>query len=484
MTLEHVDVLVVGAGISGIDAAYHLRTRCPRRSFAILEARDEIGGTWSLFRYPGIRSDSDMYTFGYRWRPWPNPRAIADAPSILQYLRDAAREHGIDRMIRFGHRVRRASWSSADARWTVDVERGEQREPVRMSCGFLLMCSGYYNYEHGYAPQFPGAERFRGRIVHPQQWTDDIEYDGKRVVIVGSGATAVTLVPELARRAAHVTMVQRSPTWMVSRPSEDALARRLRRVLPLRAVHWIVRWKNVLLGRWFFGICRRRPDVARRELLKLLRAELPPDCDVATHFTPRYNPWEQRLCLVPDGDLFRAIRCGSASVATGEIETFTENGLRLRSGTELEADLIVTATGLDLKFMADLELSVDDRPVDATKSLPYKGVMLSDIPNLALVSGYTNASWTLRADLVCEYVCRLLERMRRRGERQCTPRLREADVGRRPWVDLSSGYFARAAHRFPQQGSREPWMVRQDYLTEMPKLRFGTLDDGVLEFSR
>ncbi len=483
MTVEHVDVLVVGAGISGIDAGYHLQKDCPRKSYAILEARNDLGGTWDLFRYPGIRSDSDMYTFGFKWRPWPNPKSISDGESIMAYLRDAAREHGIDRRIRYGHRVTRAAWSTHDARWSVDLERGPSREPMRMTCNFLLMCTGYYNYEHGYTPDFPGAERFRGRIVHPQQWTGDIDYAGKQVVIIGSGATAVTLVPELAKQAAHVTMLQRSPTYMVSRPSEDPVANTLRRFLPMRAVHAIVRWKNVLMGRWFFGVCRTRPEKAKAGLLKMVRAELPPDYDVGTHFTPRYNPWEQRLCLVPDSDYFQAIKSGRASVVTDHVETFTESGIRLRSGKEVPADLIVTATGLDLKFLSNLEVSIDGVRRDLTKSLPYKGMMASDVPNLAWVFGYTNASWTLRADLVTEWVCRVLNHMDQVGARQVMPRLDDAGIERVPPFDFSSGYFQRAMDRFPQQGSKAPWKAEQNYLTDIKLMRRAPIDDGVLQFS-
>ncbi len=483
MTIEHVDVLVVGAGLSGIGAGYHLQNRCPDLSYAILEGRDCSGGTWDLFRYPGVRSDSDMYTLGYPFRPWQDPKAIADGPSILRYIRDTAAENGIDRKIRYGHRVVRASWSTADARWTVEVERGEAKERLSLGCNFLFMCSGYYRYAEGYTPDFAGTERFAGRIVHPQRWSDDIDFAGKRVVVIGSGATAVTLVPALAATAAHVTMLQRSPTWVVARPSQDALANRLRRILPARLAYGIARWQRVFLGMYFFRLCRRDPARAKRLILGGVRAYLGPGYDVDRHFTPRYNPWEQRLCLVPDADLFRAINSGRASVVTDEIETFTETGLKLRSGAELDADLIVTATGLQLQVLGGIEASVDGKRVDWPQTMTYKGMMYSDVPNLASAFGYTNASWTLKSDLTCQYVCRLLNHMRRRGLRQCTPRNVDATPGAEPWLDFSSGYVKRSLHLFPKQGSREPWKQHQNYVRDILALRFGKVDDGVMVFS-
>jgi monooxygenase len=483
MASEHVDVLVVGAGISGIGAGYHLQTSCPGRTYTILEARGDIGGTWDLFRYPGIRSDSDMYTLGYSFKPWTNPKAIADGWSILEYLRETTREHGIDRHIRFGHRVTRASWSSPDAGWTVEVERGEGRELARLTCNFLFMCSGYYNYTEGYAPAFPGTERFTGRIVHPQQWTEDIDYAGKRVVVIGSGATAVTLLPQMAKQAAHVTMLQRSPTYIISMPGEDRIANSLRRHLPARIAYGITRWKNVLLGMWFYRFCRRQPKRARALITKWLRNELGPEYDVSTHFNPHYNPWEQRVCLVPDGDLFAAMRQGRASVVTDQIETFTEHGLKLRSGAELDADLVVTATGLNLLLLGGLEVSVDGVRVDFSRTLNYKGMMFSDVPNLALAVGYTNASWTLKSELICRYVCRLLNHMARTGFRQCTPRRRDANLTEAPFLDLTSGYVQRAIHLFPKQGSKVPWKLHQNYALDLMMLQHGKVEDGVMEFS-
>jgi cation diffusion facilitator CzcD-associated flavoprotein CzcO len=483
MTSNHFDVLVVGAGISGICAGYHLQTSCPDRTYAILEARDDIGGTWDLFRYPGIRSDSDMYTLGYSFKPWTNPKAIADGSSILAYLRETAAEYGIDRKIRFGHRVKRAAWSSDDAHWTVEVERGERKEVVHFTCNFLFMCSGYYDYAQGYAPEFPGSERFHGRIVHPQQWPEDLDYAGKRVVVIGSGATAVTLVPSMAETAAHVTMLQRSPTYIVSMPAEDRLAAGLRRVLPARVAYGITRWKNVLLTLWLYRFCRRNPKRARELINKWLSNELGPDFDLSTHFNPRYNPWEQRMCLVPDSDLFQAMRQGRASVVTDQIETFTEKGLKLRSGAELEADIIVTATGLNLKLLGGLEATVDGARVDFAKTFAYKGMMFSDVPNLALAVGYTNASWTLKAELICRYVCRLLNHMTSTGTRQCTPRLRDPILAESPFLDLTSGYVQRSMHMFPKQGTKIPWKLHQNYARDLLMLRRGSVDDGVMEFS-
>jgi cation diffusion facilitator CzcD-associated flavoprotein CzcO len=480
---NHFDVLVVGAGISGIGAGYHLQTSCPDRTYAILEARDVIGGTWDLFRYPGIRSDSDMYTLGYSFKPWTNPRAIADGSSILEYLRETAKEHGIDRRIRFGHRVKRASWSSEDAQWTVEVERGARKESVRFTCNFLFMCSGYYDYAQGYTPEFAGSERFRGRIVHPQKWSEDVDYAGKRVVVIGSGATAVTLVPEMAKTAAHVTMLQRSPTYIVSMPAEDRLANWLRRVFPDRVAYAITRWKNVLLGLWFYRFCRRNPTRARALITRWLQNELGPDFDVSTHFNPRYGPWEQRVCLVPDSDLFKVMRAGRASVVTDQIATFTEKGLQLRSGAELEADVIVTATGLNLLLLGGLEVTVDGERVDFAKTFNYKGMMFSDVPNLALAVGYTNASWTLKAELICRYVCRLLNHMTKTGARQCTPRLHGRRLEEAPFLDLTSGYVQRSVHLFPRQGSKVPWKLHQNYARDLMLLQRGDVEDGVMEFS-
>jgi cation diffusion facilitator CzcD-associated flavoprotein CzcO len=480
---EHFDVLIVGGGLSGIGAGYHLQAHCPNKTYAILEGRDCVGGTWDLFRYPGVRSDSDMFTLGYSFRPWQEAKAIADGPSILKYIRDTARDYGIDRKIRFDHRVTRASWSSADAAWTVEAERGPSREAVRFTCNFLFMCSGYYNYAAGYTPDFPGIKSFAGRVVHPQKWSDDIDYAGKRVVVIGSGATAVTLVPEMAASAAHVTMLQRSPTYVVARPAQDAFADSLRRRLPAKLAYGIVRWKNVLLGMYFFRLCKRKPALAKKLLLGGVRAALGADYDVETNFTPRYNPWEQRLCLLPDGDLFKAITAGRASVVTGQIDSFTEKGIKLQSGQELEADIVVTATGLDLQVLGGLQLSVDGRSIDPAKTMNYKGMMYSGVPNLASAFGYTNASWTLKCDLTCAYVCRLLNHMERRGYRQCLPRNDDPSVTEEPWIDFSSGYIQRALAKFPKQGSKKPWKLYQNYALDIMSLKFGALEDGAMHYS-
>jgi monooxygenase len=483
-SLEHVDVLIVGAGLSGVGAAHHLQANCPGKTYAILEARESIGGTWDLFRYPGIRSDSDMYTLGYSFRPWEDAKAIADGSSILEYVRQTASDGGIDKQIRFHHRALRAEWSTAAARWTVTAQRSDTQETVQLSCSFLFMCSGYYRYDEGYTPEFPGSERFAGRIVHPQQWPEDIDYAGKRVVVIGSGATAITLVPSMAQTAEHVTMLQRSPSYVVSLPGEDGIANSLRRALPAKAAYAIVRWKNVLRTMLSFVVSRRRPGVMKAVLRKGLERELPPGYDIDTHFKPRYDPWDQRLCLIPDGDLFKAIRGGSASVVTDHIATFTEKGLELESGAELEADLIVTATGLNLLALGGLEIAVDGREVELSETMGYKGMMLSGVPNFAFAIGYTNASWTLKCDLTCEYVCRLLNHMDEHGYRQCMPLNRDPAVTPLPFIDFSSSYVLRSIEKFPKQGSKAPWRLHQNYPLDIMSLKFGSIEDGAMEFSR
>ena len=487
---NHFDVLIVGAGLSGIGAGFHLRRKCPGKSFVILEGRDCIGGTWDLFRYPGIRSDSDMFTLGYSFKPWTEPKAIADGPRILNYVRETAIENGIDKKIRFRHRVKRAFWSTSDARWTVEAERmvgegaqGTAIEIVRFTCNFLFMCSGYYKYEAGYTPEFAGTPDFAGRIIHPQQWPEDLDYAGKRVVVIGSGATAVTLVPEIAKRAAHVTMLQRSPTYVVSRPAQDPLANKLRRNLPTRLAYHLIRWRNVLFGMYFFQLSRRKPAQVKNLILGGVRMALGPDYDIATHFTPRYNPWDQRLCLVPDGDLFKAIRDKRASVATCEIDRFTKDGIRLKDGSELEADIIITATGLVLQVLGGLDISVDGRPVDFATTLNYKGMMYSDVPNLASAFGYTNASWTLKCDLTCEYVCRLINYMDRHGYKQCVPHNCDPTIEPMPSLNFTSGYVQRSIAKMPKQGSKRPWRLYQNYALDIVSLRFGKVDDGVMQYS-
>jgi cation diffusion facilitator CzcD-associated flavoprotein CzcO len=481
--MEHFDVLVVGAGISGVGAAYHLKKMCPKTTFAIFEAREAVGGTWDLFRYPGIRSDSDMYTLGFSFRPWTQAKAIADGPAILSYLQETVKAYDIDPHIGFGRKVKAAAWDSSASRWTVDYEEGSERTPRQVTCNFLHMCAGYYNYESGYRPRFAGEEDFSGLIVHPQFWPEGLDYAGKRVVVIGSGATAVTLVPEMAKTAAKVTMLQRSPTYVVSRPAEDAFANTLRARLPAMLAYRITRWRNVLFGMYFYNLTRKKPDQAKAQIVEMVEAQLGPDYDVKTHFTPSYNPWDQRLCLVPDADLFKAIRSGAADVVTDRIERFDASGVQLASGARLDADVVVTATGLDMQLMSGLEVSVDGERVDLPSTFSYKGMMYSGVPNLASTFGYTNASWTLKADLTAEYLCRLINHMRRRGLTECRP-LATGPIEPTPWLDFSSGYVQRALSRLPRQGTRAPWRVYQNYALDLLAFRFGKLDDGVMRFSR
>jgi monooxygenase len=482
---EHVDVLIVGAGLSGVGAGVHLHERCPSKSYAILEGRASMGGTWDLFRYPGIRSDSDMHTLGYRFKPWREAKAIADGPSILKYVKDTAVEYGVDKHIRYNTLAKTASWSSRDAMWTVEAQRKDTGESIRYTCNFLYMCSGYYSYREGYLPEFAGRERFRGRIVHPQFWPDDLDYRDKKVVVIGSGATAVTLVPAMAQDAAHIAMLQRSPSYVVSQPAKDAIANALRAILPSGLAYAITRWKNVAMQQFMYRQTRTKPQKVKDFLLKAVRKELGPDYDVDTHFTPRYNPWDQRLCLVPDSDLFGVLRSGKASVVTDTISNFDETGIALSSGRRLDADIIVTATGLNLVVLGEMEFAVDGAAVDFGKSWTYKGMMYSGVPNMVSTFGYINASWTLRADLTSEYVCRVLSEMEKTGTQIVTPRLRESDGGMpaRPWImDFSSGYMQRMMDRMPRQGDREPWINPQDYTRDKKMIRSGKLHDGVLAF--
>ncbi len=480
---EHVDVLIVGAGLSGIGAARHVQRQCPWATFTLLESRDAIGGTWDLFRYPGIRSDSDMFTLGYSFRPWSGEKSIADGASILRYIRDTASETGVDDHIRFGHRVVAADWSTDEARWSVTAERTDTGERVELTCDFLFSCTGYYRYDRGYLPDFPGMDRFGGRLVHPQHWPEDLDCTGRRVVVIGSGATAVTLVPALAGTAEHVTMLQRSPTYVASLPARNPLADALRRWLPARVSGPLIRWMLALITQASYQLSRRRPDLVRRALRSGATKALPPGYDVGTHFNPTYDPWDQRLCVVPDGDLFRAISHGDASVVTDRVATFTESGLLLESGAELDADVIVTATGLEMLFIGGMALTVDGVEVDPAERLAYKGMMLEGVPNMALAFGYTNASWTLKADLTCDYVCRLLNHMRREGLRQCTPERGAEPVTTQPLLGLTSGYVTRAVDRFPKQGSRFPWQVHQSYLRDYRAMKLHGVTDDAMVFS-
>jgi cation diffusion facilitator CzcD-associated flavoprotein CzcO len=505
---EHVDVLIVGAGLSGIGAAHHLQRAFPSRKYVILESRDASGGTWDLFRYPGVRSDSDMQTLGYRFRPWTGAKALADGPSILRYVRDTASEAGIDDHIRYGYRVTRASWSSADTRWTVEATRtqppendgeathpnGGQSDPdgsesdgtetVTFTCDFLLMCTGYYRYDHGYQADLPGSDGFQGRIVHPQFWPEDLNYAGKRVAVVGSGATAVTLVPALAETAAHVTMVQRSPTYIISLPSEDPIEAKLRRLVGTRRAYTLTRWKNVAVSTLIYQLSQRKPAMMRGWIRGMTVKQLPAGYDVDTHFKPTYGPWDQRLCLVPDGDLFQAIRNGRASIATGTIDRFTQHGLRLESGQEIAADIVVTATGLQLLALGGVQLTVDGRDVNLPDTMAYKALMLSGVPNFALTIGYTNASWTLKADLTSEYLVRLLRYMDRHGYDTAVPVQDDSRVTERPLLDFAAGYILRSMHEFPKSGSRPPWRLGMSYLNDLVMLRHGRINDGVMRFSR
>jgi monooxygenase len=483
MALEHVDVLIVGAGLSGIGAAVHLGQRCPDKTYAILEGRDAIGGTWDLFRYPGVRSDSDMFTLGYAFRPWTDAKSIADGDSIRSYVRETARLYGIQEHIRFQHTVVRAVWDSGTARWSVEARRTDTGETVELTCSFLYSCCGYYRYDEGYTPSFEGIDRYQGQVVHPQFWPEDLDYAGKRVTVIGSGATAVTLVPAMAESAAHVTMVQRSPTYMAALPSTDRVADTLRRRLPARTAYSLIRWKNVAFGTFFYQLSRRRPERVKALLRRMLVAQLPADYDIETHFTPRYNPWDQRMCVVPDGDFFQAMRDGKVTVVTDEITAFTERGIRLASGAELPSDIVVTATGLNLQAAGGMRLVVDGREVELADTVAYKGMMLSGVPNFAMALGYTNASWTLRADLVSRYVCRLLSYMDRHGYASCTP-VAPATEERAPLLSLTSGYIQRSTAMLPKQGPRAPWRAHQNYIRERLLLRHGSVVDDGIRFGR
>ncbi len=481
MSKDHFDVLIVGAGLSGIGAAYHLQKRCPGKSYAILEARAVSGGTWDLFRYPGIRSDSDMHTLGFNFKPWKEQKAIADGPAILKYIRETAEENGIDQQIRYDHKVIRSNWDSAQARWSVEVEVAGKRQVL--TCNFLHICGGYYRYDQGYTPEFAGREAFAGEIIHPQHWPGDFDYTGKKVVIIGSGATAMTLVPAMTDKAAHVTMLQRSPTYVISRPSEDKLANRLRKFLPGKLAYGLTRWRNVSLQLFFYNLSRKRPEKIKKQMIGLVKQELGDDYDVERHFTPTYNPWDQRLCLIPDSDLFKALNEGKASVVTDHIERFTKSGIALKSGETLEADVIITATGLDLQFAGGMQIEVDGERVVANERLNYKGCMISGVPNMMTVFGYTNASWTLRADLISAYMCRLLNHMDAENYIEARP-VADGVTGDDDFLDFSSGYVRRAMERFPKRGSQQPWVLHQNYAKDILLMRHGKIEDGALVFRR
>ena len=485
MSLEYFDVIIVGAGLSGIGAAYHLQEKCPEKSYVILEGRDALGGTWDLFRYPGIRSDSDMHTLGYNFKPWLKAKAIADGPSILEYVQETAAENEIDQHIRYNHMVNAADWSSKNKSWTIEATQTESGERVEIRGNFLLMCAGYYSYEEGYTPDFKGRDRFNGPIVHPQKWPEALDYKDKKVVVIGSGATAVTLIPSMADETSHITMLQRSPSYVASSPDEDKVANFLRKILPKKTAYAVTRWKNITYQQMVYNRSRTHPEEVKEQLLDMVRQELGEDYDIETHFTPTYNPWDQRLCLVPNNDLFEALKTGKASIVTDHIDTFTENGILLRSGQELEADMIITATGLNVTLLGGMAVYVDGQLANAADHFTYKGIMISDIPNMVAVFGYTNASWTLRADLISEFTCRLIQHMDNTGTLQCTPRLRARDqnMAQRPWLsDFSSNYLQRVMHALPKQGDHEPWTNPQDYKHDKKVFRRGSLEDGVLQF--
>ena len=478
---EHVDVLIVGAGLSGVGAGAHLQRNCPGKSYAILESRESIGGTWDLFRYPGIRSDSDMYTLGYSFKPWRDEDSIAAGEKIRNYIRETAREYRVEDKIRFGHRVVSAEWSSEEALWTVRAEHGG--ETVELTCNFFYGCTGYYRYDEGYTPEFPGAERFGGQMVHPQHWPEDLDYRGKRVVVIGSGATAVTLIPAMAPETEHITMLQRSPGYVVTLPAQDPVAKALRRVLPAKAQYAITRWKNVLTQMAFYQLSRRAPGFTRKLIRRGVEHQLPAGYDVDRDFEPRYNPWDERVCLVPGGDLFKALGSGKADVVTDTIETFTEKGLKLTSGRELEADIIVTATGLNLLVLGGVEIKVDGERKEFKNLVGYKGAMFGGVPNMALALGYTNASFTLKCDLVSQYICRLLNHMDARGYKVVTPREPGPATEREPFIDLKSGYVLRSLDQLPMQGKTHPWRLHQNYARDIRLFKHGPIDEEII-FSR
>ncbi|MCW2679896.1 MAG: flavin-binding family monooxygenase [Frankiales bacterium] len=481
---EHLDVIVVGAGLSGVGAAVHLMQKSPDRSFAILESRGSIGGTWDLFRYPGVRSDSDMYTLGYSFKPWASTKGIADGPAILEYVRETAREFGVEERIRYRQRVVRAEWSTEQGLWTVTVERTDSGQSFQLTCQFLFMCSGYYRYDEGYTPEFPGIEDFRGQVVHPQHWPEDLDYAGKRVVVVGSGATAVTLVPAMAEKAAHVTMLQRTPTYIAALPAHDLVARKLEGKVSPQTAYNVVRWKNILRTIWSYNLSKHRPHIMKKMVRLGLEQALPKGFDIDKHFTPPYDPWDQRFCVVPDGDLFKSISAGEASVVTATIDRFVENGIRLEDGEVLESDVVITATGLNMLVLGGMQIVVDDREVELSETVGYKGMMFSGVPNLAAAIGYTNASWTLKCDLVCAYVTRLLNHMGKGGYDVVTPLWSEPELPEVPFVNLASGYVLRSIDKFPRQAARAPWKLHENYVKDRLLLRHGPNEYGELAFTR
>jgi cation diffusion facilitator CzcD-associated flavoprotein CzcO len=487
MKIDHTDVVIIGAGLSGIGAAFHLTDKCPDRSYLILESRSAIGGTWDLFRYPGIRSDSDMHTLGYSFKPWDSAKAIADGPSILKYVQETAQENRIEEKIQFDSKLVSANWDSATSRWLLDVARSDTEQLSQISCNFLYMCAGYYSYDEAHDPKFPSMDAFKGKIVHPQFWPDDLNYENKKIVVIGSGATAVTLVPSMAKKAASVTMLQRSPTYIISRPSEDWFANGLRKILPNSWAYALTRMRNTRFQEFIYKRTRKNPEKVKKTLLDMVRNELGPDYDVDKHFTPSYNPWDQRLCLVPDSDLFEAIKNGSASVVTDHIDCFDDSGIKLKSGEHLDADIIITATGLQLVMMGGADISVDSKSVDFSKLWTYKGLMVSDVPNMVSTFGYINASWTLRADLTAEWVCRTLNHMTETNSSSVVPIVSEElkTMAPRNWIDdFPAGYMQRVMHLFPKQGDQEPWLNTQDLRRDRKIFNQPLAIDEALRFSK
>ena len=480
---EHLDVVIVGAGISGISTAWHLQDRCPTKSYAILERRENIGGTWDLFKYPGIRSDSDMFTLGFRFKPWTSSRAIADGQSIWNYINEAAVENGIDKHIRTGHRVTSVDWSDADNRWTINIETaGEQQQ---LTASFLSVCSGYYNYDEGYSPEFPGAEDFKGQIIHPQHWPEGLDYAGKKIVVIGSGATAITLIPSLVNEGAgHVTMLQRSPTYIGALPLDDPIAAQANKYLPKNVAHMVNRWKAIAMATGQYQVARRFPKVFKKALRDMATRRLPEGFDYDKHFSPRYNPWDERVCLAPNGDFFKTIKAGKADVVTDTIETFTETGIKLTSGAELQADIIITATGLNMQLFGGATATRNGEPIDLTKSMTYKGLMLSGVPNMAITFGYTNASWTLKADLVSEFICRVLNYMDANGFDRVEPQHPGDAIDEQPFMDFTPGYFRRAMDTLPKSGSEAPWKLKQNYFFDLRLIRHGKVDEESLHFTK
>jgi len=486
--MNHFDMIIIGAGLSGIGAACHLQLKHPNKSYQIIESRERMGGTWDLFRYPGVRSDSDMHTLGYSFKPWLSAKAIADGPAIRDYIKESAAEFGVDQHIQYQRKVVAASWDSDTAKWTLTLENTQEGDTAAaeletLTCNFIYSCTGYYRYDQGFTPDFPDAEKFTGQIVHPQLWPQDLDYTGKRIVVIGSGATAITLVPSLAKTAGHVTMLQRSPTYVLSRPDEDAVSQKLRRWFPEQLAYDLTRWKNVTAQAMLFQLSRRFPNYVKKLIRKVVHGWMGDDFAIDTHFNPSYKPWDQRLCLVPNGDLFRSLRKGTSSIVTDHIERFTENGIQLKSGETLEADIIITATGLELLLLGGLKLEVDGVETKVADSLTYKGMMFSGIPNLALAAGYTNASWTLKCDLTSNYVCRLLSYMDKHKYQYCVAN-NDPSVKRLQFLDLASGYVDRAIDQFPKQGDKSPWKLHQNYLLDILNLRIGSVRDKAMGFYR